>query len=170
MIAGVLAHLVLHWKWITGMTKKALFLKKRPENTSPVVAVATTRHVVTRRQFLSLGLAALFTGVIAVGCSVFGKEWKVDAVQDDETDESECSSQPVQQRDTVPTPDGQSDSSSQQEDNTIPTDEPEPTQQQSGVACPRGLVNDPYPGRCRHYTDRNGDGICDYSVPGTGSN
>ncbi len=32
--------------------------------------------------------------------------------------------------------------------------------------CPRGLVNDPYPGRCRHYTDRNGNGICDLSEPG----
>ena len=37
------------------------------------------------------------------------------------------------------------------------------------VACPRGLVNDPYPGRCRHYVDSDGDGICDYSVAGSGS-
>ncbi len=35
------------------------------------------------------------------------------------------------------------------------------------VACPRGLINDPYPGQCRLYTDLNGDGICDYSVPGS---
>ncbi len=40
------------------------------------------------------------------------------------------------------------------------------TGQVSRVACPRGLVNDPYPGKCRHYVDRNGDGICDYSVLG----
>lgn len=33
-----------------------------------------------------------------------------------------------------------------------------------------GLVNDPYPGQCRHYLDRDGDGVCDYSVPGSGSN
>lgn len=43
-------------------------------------------------------------------------------------------------------------------------------QQASGVACPHGLVNDPYPGRCRHYRDSDGDGICDYSVAGSGSN
>jgi hypothetical protein len=43
-------------------------------------------------------------------------------------------------------------------------------QQESGVACPFGLVNDPYPGRCRHYRDSNGDGYCDYSVAGSGSN
>jgi hypothetical protein len=40
----------------------------------------------------------------------------------------------------------------------------------SGVACRRGYVNDPYPGQCRHYVDLDGDGICDESVPGSGSN
>jgi hypothetical protein len=29
--------------------------------------------------------------------------------------------------------------------------------------CPRGLVNDPYPGACRRYLDTNGDNICDLS-------
>jgi hypothetical protein len=29
--------------------------------------------------------------------------------------------------------------------------------------CPRGLVNDPYPGACRRYVDTNDDGICDLS-------
>jgi len=29
--------------------------------------------------------------------------------------------------------------------------------------CPKGFVNDPYPGHCRLYLDRNGNGICDYS-------
>lgn len=42
-------------------------------------------------------------------------------------------------------------------------------QPEEGVACPFGLVNDPYPGRCKHYKDSNGDGICDYSVTGSGS-
>lgn len=31
--------------------------------------------------------------------------------------------------------------------------------------CPKGLVNDPYPGACRRYVDTNGDGICDLSQP-----
>ncbi len=43
--------------------------------------------------------------------------------------------------------------------------EPEPP---DGVACPFGLVNDPYPGQCPRYTDLDGDGICDYSVPASG--
>ena len=29
--------------------------------------------------------------------------------------------------------------------------------------CPKGLVNDPYPGACRRYVDTNDDGICDLS-------
>jgi len=33
------------------------------------------------------------------------------------------------------------------------------------VACPFGLVNDPYPGKCRRYIDENGNGICDLSEP-----
>lgn len=35
----------------------------------------------------------------------------------------------------------------------------------SGVwnSCPKGLVNDPYPGACRSYVDSNGDSICDFS-------
>lgn len=29
--------------------------------------------------------------------------------------------------------------------------------------CPKGLTNDPYPGRCGRYVDTNDDGICDLS-------
>ena len=29
--------------------------------------------------------------------------------------------------------------------------------------CPKGLINDPYPGHCHLYVDNNGNGICDYS-------
>lgn len=31
--------------------------------------------------------------------------------------------------------------------------------------CPKGLVNDPYPGACRRYVDTNADNICDLSQP-----
>jgi len=51
-----------------------------------------------------------------------------------------------------------------------PAETEEPAQQEElGVACLFGLVNDPYPGRCRRYTDSNEDGICDCSVLGSGS-
>jgi hypothetical protein len=37
------------------------------------------------------------------------------------------------------------------------------------VACPFGLVNDPFPGQCGRYIDRDRDGICDLSIPGSGA-
>jgi ABC-type molybdate transport system substrate-binding protein len=33
----------------------------------------------------------------------------------------------------------------------------------NSLSCPRGLVNDPYPGVCHLYTDENSNNICDYS-------
>jgi hypothetical protein len=173
MIAGVLAHLMLHWKWIASMTKKMLFREQDlPKNASPVTNTASKQCAITRRQFLKLGLATLLTGAIAAGCSAFVREWAADTTQDYETDTAQDdSSLPVQQQEDVSSADDGSNSPSQQENNDIPAEEPkQPVQQQSGVACPRGLINDPYPGRCRRYTDRNGDGICDYSVPGSGNN
>ena len=48
-----------------------------------------------------------------------------------------------------------------------PTDAPVATAAPTRVTtqCPRGMVNDPYPGRCHHYTDLNGNGMCDLSEP-----
>jgi len=51
-----------------------------------------------------------------------------------------------------------------------PTPAPSVPQPQAGVACPFGLVNDPYPGQCQRYVDQNGDGICDLSELGSGLN
>jgi len=31
--------------------------------------------------------------------------------------------------------------------------------------CPKGLVNDEYPGSCPLYVDTDGNGICDHSEP-----
>jgi hypothetical protein len=46
------------------------------------------------------------------------------------------------------------------------TKTPTPASQTKPVtACPFGLVNDKYPGRCRRYVDRNGNGYCDLSEP-----
>lgn len=41
---------------------------------------------------------------------------------------------------------------------------PAPTEQPlAQTRCPYGLVNDPYPGRCRRYVDSDGSGYCDLS-------
>ena len=49
---------------------------------------------------------------------------------------------------------------------------PQPTalarEENWGVACPAGFVNDPYPGHCKRYVDANGSGVCDWSEPGSG--
>ena len=71
------------------------------------------------------------------------------SVQEAETEELQLLPTPTRQ---VPPP-------------AAPTEAP----QQVCVACPRGLVNDPYPGRCRRYVDANGNGVCDLSEPGSGS-
>ncbi len=31
--------------------------------------------------------------------------------------------------------------------------------------CPKGVVNDPYPGDCARYIDTDNNGICDHSEP-----
>ncbi|MBC7251629.1 MAG: DUF4405 domain-containing protein [Anaerolineae bacterium] len=149
MIAGVLAHLVLHWKWIVTMTKKTFF----PARNARRSTASPAGTGITRRQFLFLGSAATLTGALLVSYWTLTKGNVISAEQ------------------------GSSDVGN----NVLPLTEPESAvppqpeeeqaiQTQGSVACPRGLVNDPYPGQCRHYTDRNGDGICDYSVPGSGDN
>lgn len=45
------------------------------------------------------------------------------------------------------------------------TIKPTATPQTVRVLCPFGMVNDPYPGRCRRYRDQNGNGFCDLSEP-----
>jgi len=47
-----------------------------------------------------------------------------------------------------------------------PRSTPESAETAPVVACPFGIVNDPYPGKCRRYVDLNGNGFCDLSEPG----
>lgn len=132
MLAGVAAHLLLHWKWLKAMTRRVLSPAGRAGETGAAARHEPGRAAVpspSRRAFLVFGGAA----TAGIGLLVAGYRALANAGQ------AEGSTQTAQVA-------GQ------------------------GVACPLGLVNDPYPGRCRHYRDSNGDGICDYSVAGTGSN
>jgi hypothetical protein len=133
MVAGVLAHLMLHWQWIVGMTKRRLLVRE----VSQEEATSAPGTRIGRRQFLSLGVAAIAAGVIAAGCAVIAGMRTADTGYGSNSDDS------------------------------LPGESEQPVQQQGDVACHRGLVNDPYPGQCRHYVDSDGDGICDYSVPGS---
>lgn len=135
MIAGVVAHLALHWRWVVMMTKRLLPKGKQPE-TVPLASGAK----VSRRRFLYLGLTMAIAGVVAACHKAVDGILTIEAEQRSNSD-------------------------------GLQPDEPiQPSPQEGGVACPQGLVYDPYPGHCRRYTDRNGDNICDYSMPGSGDN
>lgn len=149
MIAGVLAHLVLHWKWIVAMTKKTFLPQAKPARTTTAAGAAS----LSRRQFLrTAGIGAVALGAAAVGYkTLLGSEVTADsqAAAAVETTgnglQTESTSIPLT---VVPTA------------TAVPT-----TGQMMTVACPKGVTYDPYPGQCRHYVDSNGDGYCDYSIP-----
>jgi hypothetical protein len=150
LVAGVLAHLMLHWKWIASMTRKML----PPARELQEGAASAPGIKVTRRQFLSFGFATVATGVIAAGYAIITGARVGDVEQEN--------NEPLLSEPERSTPQENSD-------NEPLLNEPEQSAS-TGVACPRGVVNDPYPGQCRRYTDSDGDGICDYSVPGSGNN
>lgn len=135
-IAGVGAHLALHWRRMVVMTKQMLSSTGGQEAKQPASGLAYGEirgKILSRRAFLAFGGAATAVVVAAVA----GYRAILSAGPAEASESS----------------------------NRLAT-----TQQESGVACPFGVVNDPYPGRCRHYRDSNGDDMCDYSVPGSGSN
>ena len=174
MIAGVLVHLVLHWRWIASMTRRVLAepaMAGRParvETVPEVIWIESDRRKVNRRDFLRLsGVAVAGIGLGVLGYRTICTAGPTDAVQEAQQDRvlSPVKDQPsLQEAETeesqlLPTPTPQ----------VAPTAAPSESPQQVCVACPRGLVNDPYPGRCRRYVDANGNGVCDLSEPGSGS-
>jgi len=201
MIAGVLAHLVLHWKWIVTMTKKTFFSTGAARPAS-VATSASAGSNLSRREFLrAASLGAFVMGAAAIGYnSLFGSESSSENLLEvNNSTLPEAQSIPLQ---VIPSQSGNSSQLSVPEATAVPTQETNtiqepaiptavPTQEsnsiqpaapsQSGpssrfsapsqpsqrttVSCPKGLTYDPYPGRCHHYVDRDGDGYCDYSVP-----
>jgi hypothetical protein len=69
---------------------------------------------------------------------------------------------PTQEQDAVVAPATSATATSTATPEPTPTSEPA---EELCVRCPRGLVNDPYPGRCHRYVDKDADGLCDYSIP-----
>jgi len=105
-----------------------------------------TAKKMDRRSFLRLG-----------GLAAAGMAWWLAACGTPVTDEPVA----IALDDAGPAP-AQGDDSPQ---TNVTTPTPQPV---GGVACPLGLLNDPYPGRCKRYVDGNGNGVCDYSEPGSG--
>jgi hypothetical protein len=183
MVTGVLAHLVLHWKWIAAMTKKTFFAPAKPARP----AAAANGSLVSRRQFLrAAGLGAVALGTTAVTYkSLFGSE----AAAEDVVAQPMAAGTAV---DNLPAPqvyDFTNGSAAQAtaipqtvvEPTAVPVQQTivEPTatsipvtvvpsqsaNTQMTVACHKGITYDPYPGKCRHYVDNDGDGYCDLSIP-----
>ncbi len=134
-------------------------MKKRHEDGKEFMEM---ENEISRRKFLTVSTGAVLA-LVCVGCGV-----KVDqttkVVDADSTMVPTSQSGPTDSApvNTVVSPDV--------EPTTIPTSIPTPVPTQAPVAvssrCPRGLINDPYPGRCRHYIDQNGNGFCDLSEVG----
>jgi hypothetical protein len=142
LIAGVGAHLALHWKWMVSMTKRMLSPAGRqaaPKTTPEPAHAGAKGSPMSRRAFLTAaGTTAAAGGLLVAATAIFG------------TDRIEAGSTELE------------DTSSAEASSTA--SEVSSTAQGGTVACPRGLVNDPYPGKCHHYVDTTGDGFCDYSV------
>jgi hypothetical protein len=138
LIAGVGAHLALHWKWMVSMTKRMLSPAGRqtaPKTTPEPAHAAGKGTPMSRRAFLTaVGTTAAAAGLLVASKAIFGTDWA----------EAGSTSSVV---------------------NSTAT-EVSSASQGGTVACPRRLVNDAYPGKCHHYVDTTGDGFCDYSVLG----
>jgi len=184
MMAGVLGHLVMHREWIACTTRKQLGIAKpaaRP-------ALRPSTAAVTRRGFLRYGSIALLVfggpavllrslanaaaatanGATPVEAAPAAGEptVAVDATAPTIAAVDGPEHTPTQPAATAvgPTPTGlqiAAPATMAAPDATVaPTPSPE-----GAVACRRGITYDPYPGRCRLYIDRDGDGFCDYSIP-----
>jgi len=151
LIAGVGAHLALHWKWMVAMTRRMFSPTGRqtaPKATPAPAYAGAKGTAMSRRAFLAAaGTTAAAAGLLAAATAILG------------TDRAEAGS--TEQQDTSSAV-GSSTASDVSSAATLVSS----ASQGGTVACPRGLINDPYPGKCHHYVDTTGDGFCDYSVPG----
>jgi hypothetical protein len=192
MIAGVLAHLVLHTKWIVSMTQRT-FGRAQRKGAAVTEARQAPRAVTSlpRRRFLALGGVALAAGAVLATCGAAAGILGRVLARGDESDEGtgtppkldrqpkpelpvrsseEASALPevdqIPASDPIPAPDAPAPTATPVEATPlpVPTATPDAVVEMC-VRCPRGLVNDPYPGRCRLYVDKDGDGLCDLSVP-----
>jgi hypothetical protein len=183
MIGGVLAHLALHWKWLTHMTRKTLLPAPVPARRAgaPVVADAS------RRNFLWLtGRTAVVAGVAIAGYELW-KGARNSSAASESTAAEATVTEPVTAVQPAATATSATAISATATPDTsgslaaapaatatpvtiplTPTATPEPVVQASQVttvACRKGQVNCPYPGRCHSYRDTNGNGYCDLSQP-----
>ncbi len=172
MIAGVLAHLALHWAWIAQMTRRNLAARPRGAPLGAPVAGAS----LGRRRFLrTAGMVALCAALPAalVRALSTGVEaaYTADAAGASGSAASSSASPAAVSSGggaTAPT-DAEALPSAAPTSAPTATVAARPTQpavaNTGTVACRKGFRYDAYPGHCRLYVDKDGDGFCDYSVP-----
>ncbi len=170
--------LVLHWDWI----KRAF--KSRSRSSEPAAAslpLTVTGAVepscaalrLSRRRFLIIGGSAVCVAVLA--CFTRRRQTPDDsaiAATDNVADKTTptAGNTPVAEASTpavAATVAVESAEPATTEPTATATAVPTvaPTPQRVVTRCPFGRVNDPYPGRCRRYVDKNGNGFCDLSEP-----
>jgi len=202
MISGVVLHVVLHWKWISAMTR--CLVPKVNAAGAPAVsrrnALVMAGTVAVALTFSALGAKTLLKAVAAAdnpsGAAgsdgpaplAVQTEGYAPAPADNPADgsadapgesvtESEAATRVEEQPQVEPTAQSKASRTSEptatrETPTTTVSPSPTPTAELApltGVACPFGLVYDRYPGRCRRYIDKDGDGFCDHSIPGSGA-
>ena len=192
MIGGVIAHLALHWKWLTHMTRKTLRLyAPAPRRVQPAGVVVDTE----RRDFLRLAsYTALVAGVTVAGYELLSGVRNSSAAQgagvatvDSDALIVQTASAEIEQATTSTATPATTEAigviqtaadatATPVTINLTPTSTPAPTvatpvtsnvasASRVTVACRKGQVNCPFPGRCHSYRDTNGNGYCDLSQP-----
>ncbi len=177
---GLLAiKLALHWRWFVQALAPRRRARAATPAEAPVLATACPGRL-SRRRFLVLGGGA--------ACALALVGWyRLAAAQGTEAlpagaplDEGEAAEllAPTDASPVAPTPAGavatpQRTAAPLEPSVTVTRlAPPSPTATATAIPtvrpvvssrCPYGLVNDPYPGRCRRYVDSDGSGYCDYS-------
>ena len=192
MIAGVLVHLVLHTKWVVCMTQRIL-AKARRSPAADACPTPRTTPPIPRRRFLYLSGITLAAGTVLATCGtltgVLTRVADAEGGSDDlaspdpksDTDrEVDLTAQPLGDDSSDPGETSLPEVSASDDLAAVePTITPAPAEAlpasdptatpdapvRTCLDCPRGVVNDPYPGRCRLYIDRDGDRLCDRSIP-----
>ncbi len=166
MIAGVVAHLVLHRAWIARMTEQELTMRAEGTELSP-----------GRRRFLRtaglLVLAAAVPAVLARTLTGTSEQVQAAAAADGQATAetgatgsgagNSAAAGPTVASAASDTPATASPTTGAAPATAVPS--VAATTAPGRVACPKGIRYDPFPGRCPLYRDRDGDRYCDLSVP-----
>ncbi len=188
-LALLAVKLALHWKWITHAVKqyvsggtRTLSQPAAAPSTTPTLTPVTQadfKGPISRRRFLVVGCSAVCVVALAGTCAHLREQGIDDAeaanktespVNPEATDAQQLTSdtnvatvatatatQPPTSDTNLATATAETGAYSTPV--ATPTNAPQPIE----TRCPHGLVNDPYPGHCRRYTDQNGNNICDLS-------